>query len=127
MTKAPISSSSLRIGTAMSDRAPPYLAAGLCQFVDGVNNLPCPQHAIERGPGKRWTPSELPELPKELIVCRWHVEPSGRMERVSIVTEQHTKIGLANSHRIRQHGLENRLEFAGRAADYAEHFGSCRL
>jgi len=61
-------------------------------------------------------------LPKEPLVWRWHVEPRGSAERASIVTKQHTKLGLANSHRVRQHSLENGLKLAQRTADDAEHF-----
>jgi hypothetical protein len=45
---------------------------------------------------------------------RWHAERSRQLERAAVVAEQHTKRGLANPHRIRQHGFEYWLKIARR-------------
>ena len=37
--------------------------------------------------------------------------------------KQHAEIGLADAHRVRQHGLEHGLQLAGRTADDLQHVG----
>ena len=51
----------------------------------------------------------------------------GRAESVSVTKEQIAELGLAKSRRIRQHGLEHRLQLAGRAGDDLQHLGGCGL
>src|SRR5262245_34150421 len=59
--------------------------------------------------------------------CLWHVEHGHRLEGTVFVTEQRTKLRLANTRGIRQHGLEHWLKRTGRAADHLEHVGCCGL
>ena len=42
-------------------------------------------------------------------------------ERISLAQPQHAELGLAHARGIRQHGLEHRLQLAGRARDDAQH------
>src|SRR5215468_9613993 len=44
-----------------------------------------------------------------------------RPEPVALAQPQYTELGLADAHRIRQHGLEHGLKLAGRAGDDAQH------
>src|SRR5215467_6494771 len=49
-------------------------------------------------------------------------------EGVSVVQIERAKLGLAEPRRVRQHGLEHRLQVAGRAADNLQYFrGRCLL
>src|SRR5262249_15437205 len=51
----------------------------------------------------------------------------GEPKRASIVQEQIAELGLADAHRIFQHRVEYRLQFARRAADDLEHVGGSGL
>ena len=42
-------------------------------------------------------------------------------------TAQSAELGLADARRVLQHGLEHRLQFAGRAGDDPQHLGGRRL
>src|SRR5262245_33564375 len=55
--------------------------------------------------------------------CLWHVEHGHRLEGTVFVTEQRTKLRLANTRGVRQHGLEHWLKFTGRTANNFEHVG----
>ena len=44
-------------------------------------------------------------------------------EAVALGQEQHSELGSADSHRFFQHGVEDRLQLAGRGADNLEHVG----
>ena len=56
------------------------------------------------------------------------VPTSAAMVHAAVEAVQCTEIGVADSHRILQHGLENRLQLAGRAGDHAQNLrGSCLL
>ena len=46
---------------------------------------------------------------------------------VSLPQPQVAELRLAEAHGVRQHGLEHRLEFAGRARDDLQHLGGRRL
>ena len=63
----------------------------------------------------------MPELGK----CRRHSEHRRRAPRTALESEQSAEIGLANSHSVLQHGLEHRLQLAGRTRDDAQHL-RCR-
>ena len=52
---------------------------------------------------------------------------SSHTEGVSVAEVQIAKLGLADAHGVCQHGLEHRLQLAGRARNDAEHLGSCGL
>src|SRR5262249_46275122 len=49
------------------------------------------------------------------------------MKRIVAVTKQHAEFGLADSYRVKKHGLEYRLKLAGRARDYLENLRCSRL
>ncbi len=44
---------------------------------------------------------------------RWDVELRRREKSAVPIIKHNAKISLANSHRVRQHGLEHRLKIAG--------------
>ena len=50
-----------------------------------------------------------------------HVMHRHHAERVSVAQQQRAKFGFAEARRVRQHGIEDRLQFSGRTTDYAEH------
>src|SRR6266516_5407859 len=66
-------------------------------------------------------------LPKRVLICRWHSKPSRWLECHAVIAEQHTKLGLADAHRIRQHGLEYRSQLARRTTDHGERLRGRRL
>src|SRR5215813_4345778 len=51
----------------------------------------------------------------------------GGSESVALAQEKRSKLGLAEARRVRQYGLEDRLQFSRRAADNLQHLGGCRL
>src|SRR5262249_6393955 len=51
----------------------------------------------------------------------------GDSEGVALAQEERSKLGLAEAHRIRQYGLEDRLQFSRRAADDLQDIRGCRL
>src|SRR5512142_1041232 len=76
------------------------------------------------GTAERPIPRGLnPQLaPACLNICRWRVASSGnRMKAVAIAKIQRTKLGLANSRSVREHGVKDRLQLAGRTTDDLEH------
>ena len=46
------------------------------------------------------------------------------MKQAAFIAEQNAKLGLANTGRVLQHGLEHGLQLAGGAADDAQHLRS---
>src|SRR5262249_50872741 len=58
--------------------------------------------------------------------CR-HAHQCRSIENFTVVSEHHAELGLADAHRVLQHGLEDRLELAGRAGNYTQHLGGRRL
>ena len=58
-------------------------------------------------------------------MCRRHAEHRGGIEEFVVISEQDAEFRVANPYRILQHGLEYRLQLAGRAGDDTQHLG-CR-
>jgi hypothetical protein len=65
--------------------------------------------------------------PLEFSKFRWRIKFRREFERLPVVPEQYAKLGLADAHRILQHGLEYRLQLAGRRADDLQHIRRCGL
>src|SRR5262249_5669029 len=88
-----------------------------CLDVGDVGHLLCDgettQSTVRRGPN--WL--ALSCLDKR---GRGVVERLGA-EGVSVVQVERAELGLADARGVLQHGLEHRLQLAGRAADYAQH------
>ena len=87
--------------------------------IDDMNRLLRLDDAAEGSSRTRSLRSALPELGK----CWRHSEHCSRTPCAILKTEQNTETGLADAHRIRQHGLEHGLKFAGRAGDDLQHVG----
>src|SRR5262249_17379215 len=51
----------------------------------------------------------------------------GDSEGVALAQKERAKLGLAEAHRVRQYGLEDRLQFSRRAADDLQDIRGCRL
>src|SRR5262249_53373752 len=95
-----------------------------CQFVGCTYKLFCCQKAVERGSGIR---TERSTLPLEIYILERHAKRSCGIKRVTIITKQHTKLGLANPHSILQHGLEHEFQIARRTRNNSQHLRSRRL
>ena len=80
-------------------------------------------HACKRGPRPRALRSATPELGK----LRRHADHRLRAHEPGIEAKQHAKTGVADAHRVLQHGLEDRLKVALRTRDDLQHFGGRRL
>lgn len=48
-------------------------------------------------------------------------------EAARVAKQENTELGLTEARRVREHGLEYRLEVAGRARDDLQHLGGRRL
>ena len=48
-------------------------------------------------------------------------------ELVALAEQQARKLSVAQACRVRQHGIENELQFSGRTADDLQHLGDGRL
>src|SRR5262249_28814501 len=70
-------------------------------------------------PGAAWAWSEFSISRRHAAHC------SGANRAVGFEPKQNPEFRFANSRSVRQHGLENGIELAGRRTDYAEHF-RCR-
>jgi len=78
--------------------------------------------AGERGTGNiAYVHGRLP--PPQLDVVRGCAVHRDRAKGVSLAKEQIAELCLAESRRVRQHGLEHGLQVAGRARDDAQHLG----
>src|SRR6478752_5346632 len=62
-----------------------------------------------------------------LEVCGRCTMCGSNAEIVTLSQPQVSELGVANAYRVRKHGLEYRLQIAGRAGDYTQDFGSGRL
>ena len=58
---------------------------------------------------------------------RWHPMQCHRPESITFAKPQHAELRLADPGRIRQHGVEHRLQLTGRRTDDAENLGGRRL
>src|SRR5262245_61064826 len=58
---------------------------------------------------------------------RRRIVKGGEAKGITVPQVQVTETGGAETHRIRQHGVEHRLKLARRTGDDAEHFGGCSL
>src|SRR5690349_20834999 len=88
-----------------------------------MNRLPSLNHAAEGGSWARPLRAALPELGK----CLWYTEHRSCPPRAILESKQNSEIGLADAHRVLQHRAEDRLQFAGRAANHTEDLGCRRL
>src|SRR5215467_1970272 len=79
-----------------------------------------PQRRFRRGTDER---GAAPVLRK----CGWSVMLADTSELVTLAEKQARKLGVAQACRVRQHGIEDRLQFSGRTTDYAEHLRGRRL
>src|SRR5262249_20702041 len=91
--------------------------------VGRVAHLLRPQHAIKYAARRWFTQSMSPILIHKFLrrVMRRYRTISDTLE-----AEERAELGLANTHRVLQHGLEHRLQISRRRADHAQHFGGCR-
>ena len=125
MTIAPTSSSSLSIGTATVDRAPPSLAGGpgswFRRVVDGVGHFPGVADAAEQALIRFRI--DTARAASGIRPMRAECHAGGAPMRSPSQQKQRAELGLADPHSVFQHGLEHRLELARRAADDAKHFG----
>jgi hypothetical protein len=106
------------------DRAPPSLAGGpgfARRVVDCVGHFPGVEHAAEQ-PFPRFRPKRSTLL-LELDQCGRGARAGGPVDALAVAEKQGAEPGLADAHRVLQHGLEHRLELAGRAADDLQHLG----
>jgi hypothetical protein len=60
-------------------------------------------------------------LPKEIGQCRRRIQGGRGAQRAIVVAKQDAELGLADAGRVRQYGLEHRLQLAWRAADDLQH------
>ena len=60
-----------------------------------------PHHAVETASGFRLKPATLQEM---FGMRRRHAEQRGGIEEVVVISEQNAEFGIANPHRILQHG-----------------------
>ena len=98
------------------------LTAAIGRFGLRVRDLNRPLgrgHASERGSGDDREHRKAPARLDERRRCR--AVQRDRAEGVALEEIQHAELGRAHAHRVRQHGLEHRLELARRARDDAEH------
>src|SRR5215813_5746251 len=136
MAITPISSLSLSIGTATTVRAPasipicevlkPGSGSKLARFGLHVRDLNRPFRrgcACERDAR---TGAEHRIAAAHFSKRRWCIVHRDDAEKAFPFTEVHgAELGFADTHRVRQHGLKNRLELTRRSADDAEDLG-CR-
>src|SRR5262249_22942574 len=73
-----------------------------------MNRLPGRGNAAQPSSRTRSLRPTLPELGK----CRRHSEHRRRTPRALLKSKQHAKVGLADPHRVRQHGLEYGFQLA---------------
>ena len=93
-------------------------ADGFSGIVGRVTHLLRPHDAFEQA-ARRWLISaagleKFGKRRRHVVHCP-HAHPSIFME------VQHAEGGFADAHRVLQHGLEHRLQFAGRACDDLQH------
>src|SRR4029077_10791912 len=86
-----------------------------------MNRLPRLDDAAEGSSRARPLRAPLPELGK----CFWYAEHRSCPPRAILESKQTSETGLADAHRVLQHRAEDRLQFAGRAANHTEDLG-CR-
>jgi hypothetical protein len=88
--------------------------------VGRVAHLLRPQHAIKYAAWRWLTQSMSPILIHKFLrrVMRRY-----RTISVTLEAEERAELGLANTHRVLQHGLEHRLQLTRRSADHLEHVG----
>src|SRR5262249_10945280 len=97
-------------------------ALGICPDHLDVRDM---RHLFREGDlAKRavWMGTKHRLAPPILSIRGWSVVHRGNSEGTPFVKEQRAELGLANSRRVLQHGLEHRLQLARRTADDAEHF-----
>src|SRR5262245_49722013 len=116
MTIEPTRSLSLNIGTAIKDRVAAKLGcrAGAIRFgpfVSCVHKVFCLQKTTKR---RSYFGAKRPTLSKVFFIRGRHADPSRRIKFTAMVAEQNTKLGLTNLHRVRQHGIEDRLKLPRR-------------
>jgi hypothetical protein len=87
-----------------------------------VHDLFCPSDAAKTALGMRM--NDLAPMRGE---SGRHVVQRSELVSIPIVEIQRTELGFAKARRVRQHGLENGRERAGRVADDPKDFRSCRL
>ena len=101
------------------DAARVALAIGVVGREVGDVNRPasCRQHAAERVHSGRGNASARAAAARRRPAGR---RATRRMRKTSPSRQQQVaELGLADAHRVRQHGLEHRLQLAGRAGDDA--------
>src|SRR5262249_30965049 len=95
----------------------------LLRDIGNMNRLPRLDDAAEGSSrtGSLW--SSFPELGK----CWRYSEHCCRTRRATLETKQNSKIGLADTSCVLQHGVEHLLQLARRAGDNLQHLRGCRL
>src|SRR5262249_4260486 len=99
-----------------------YAGTWISSAIGTVDNRLCPNDAAKdtRTCGFR---TKWPALLLELGQRGWRAKLRGQMHDIAIVAKQSSEFGTANAHGILQHGLEYRLQRAGRGTDDFQHFG----
>src|SRR5271166_4246630 len=102
------------------------LAIGLQRTeVRDMGNLLC---ACDTAKRCIWRPSNLPLAHTRLNIRRRRIMSSGnRAEAVGLAKIERGILGVANSRRVREHGLEYRFKFPPRRTDNLKHFRCCGL
>src|SRR5215470_15269332 len=59
--------------------------------------------------------------------CGRHIVKGDSAESIPLPEVQHAELGRADANRVREHGLEHRLQLAGRAGDHLQDLGAGRL
>src|SRR6516162_1986867 len=108
-------------GTAQRRR---HAGVWLRSAISAIGYLLCPQDAGNHTGRFR---SKGAPLFLELHQRGRGTDPSRPMEVVAVVTKDRAELGLADSYRILEQGLEHRLQFTRRRADNLQHLGACRL
>jgi hypothetical protein len=130
----PISSFSFSIGTTRRVRPPPKLDCrnrhriaidirALFREIDDVCRLFCSDDLHDR----RILCWPTGTMSKEFRKVLRHPNPSDGSHSPGLQLEERSKLRFARPCRLLQHGLEDRLQVAGRTADDAEHLRGCGL
>src|SRR5262249_33531017 len=92
--------------------------------VGDLNSLFYRHRAAERSVGGR---ADHRFAPTRLSECRWRSMQGHSAESLALAQVERAKLGLADAHRVCQHGLKYRLKLAPRTADDLEHLGGRAL
>ena len=128
---APANLPSLSIGTSTWERAMPPSSGGIGGYRLVADSAvlwtiwSCTQQTVPSvtRPGRKSRSAR----PHEVGVSYWRIRQGSRFEPFSSVKIKRAKLGLADARSVCQHGLEHRLQLAGRRTDDAQNVGGGRL